>query len=297
VQSSQARNPELRRLTVNGVDLAYWEWPGEDPPVLFTHGSGFHARCWDQVIRHLPRRRCLAFDARGHGRSAKPDPPYHWPLFANDLAAEVEQLDLRGAVGVGHSMGGHSVTAAAARRPETFAALLLIDPTIWEPAIYGTKPLSTFVVRKRREKWPSPQDMFESLGWKPPFSRWSKEVLRDYCEYGLLFEEGDFYIACPPEIEASSHECAKEVEANLHASIPSITCPVTVLRAGTSARKFFNPEPSPTDPALASIFPNGRDVFLRDQSHFIPMEVPDVVAEYVCGIITSLEKQPLEKQL
>jgi hypothetical protein len=59
-----------------------------------------------------------------------------------------------------------------------------------------------------------------------------------------------------------------------------------VLRAGTSARRFFNPEPSPTDPQLAEKFLHGRDVLLREQSHFIPMEVPELVAEYICGMTT-----------
>lgn len=281
-----SRTPELIRLSVDGLDLAVWDWPGEGPPLLFAHGSGFHGRCWDQVIRQLPNRRCFAPEARGHGRSAKPEPPYHWTAFGVDLARIVEQLGIHGAIGVGHAMGGHSVTAVAAGRPATFSALLLLDPTIWEPSVYGTEPLNTFVVRRRRDRWSSPDAMFDSFKWRTPFSRWQKEVLHDYCNYGLLLQDGEYLVACPPPIEASTHECAKEVEANLHPLVPSIACPVTVLRAGTSARRFFNPEPSPTDPGLAARFPNGRDVLLREQSHFIPMEVPELVAEYICGMMT-----------
>jgi pimeloyl-ACP methyl ester carboxylesterase len=280
-----SRTPELIHLSVDGLDLAVWDWPGENPPLLFTHGNGFHGRCWDQVVALFPNRHCLAPDARGHGRSAKPEPPYHWTYFGDDLSKIVGQLGITGAIGVGHSMGGHTITATAARRPETFAALLLLDPTIWEPTTYGTKPLNTFVVRHRRERWPSPQTMFDRLGWRPPFSRWKKEVLRDYCDWGLLQVDGEYHIACPPEIEASAHECAKEREADLHPLVPSIICPVTVLRAGTSARRFFNPEPSPTDPELASKFPRGKDVLLGEISHFIPMEAPELVAEYVRGLL------------
>jgi lipase len=281
-----SRTPELIHLSVDGLDLAVWDWPGEGPPLLFAHGSGFHGRCWDQVIRQLPNRRCLAPEARGHGRSAKPEPPYHWTAFGLDLASIMDQLGIRGAIGIGHAMGGHSVTAVAAGRPATFSSLLLLDPTIWEPSVYGTEPLNTFVVRRRRDRWSSPDAMFDSFKWRPPFSRWQTEVLRDYCNYGLLLQDGEYLVACPPPIEASTHECAKEAEANLHPLVPSIACPVTVLRAGTSARRFFNPDPSPTDPQLAAKFPNGRDVLLREQSHFIPMEVPELVAEYICGMTT-----------
>lgn len=286
-RSSRERNPELIQIDVdNGVTLAVWDWPGEDPPLVFAHGNGFHGRCWDEVIRRLPNRRCLAVDARGHGRSSKPEPPYHWTAFAADLTQAAEKLGLQGAMGIGHSMGGHTVTSVAAQRPQTFQSLLLLDPTIWEQDIYGTKPLNTFIVRRRRDRWSSPDAMFESFSGRPPFERWNTAVLRDYCNYGLLLQDGEYWVACAPHIEASAHECAKEEEANLHPAVPSITCPVTILRAGTSARRFFNPEPSPTDPELASKFPNGQDVFLKDVSHFIPMEEPEMVAEYICGMLS-----------
>lgn len=280
-----SRTPELIHLSIDGLDLAMWDWPGDGPPLLFAHGNGFHGRCWDQVIHRLPNRRCLAPEARGHGRSAKPEPPYHWTFFASDLIQVVEQLGITGAIGIGHAMGGHSVVATAAERAATFSALLLLDPTIWEPGVYGTEPLSTFVVRRRRDRWSSPDAMYESFQWRPPFSRWHKGVLRDYCNYGLLLTEGEYLMACPPHIEASAHECAKEEVANIHPVVPSISCPVTVLRAGTSARRFFNPYPSPTDPQLASRFPHGRDFLLQEQSHFIPLEVPELVAEYICGML------------
>src|SRR3954454_6043345 len=123
--------PTLTTMAVNGLDLAVWDWPGAGPPILFAHATGFHGRCWDAVIRRLPGRRAIAVELRGHGRSAKPDPPYRWSDFGADVAEVARQLDLLGAVGVGHSMGGHSMAIAAARRPEAFSSLLLVDPVIF----------------------------------------------------------------------------------------------------------------------------------------------------------------------
>src|SRR4051794_4908927 len=108
--------PSLTMLPVRGLDVAVWDWPGAGPPLLFAHATGFHGRCWDQVIRRLPGRRAIALDFRGHGRSSKPEPPYPWREFGEDLAEVARQLDLRDAVGVGHSMGGHSIVLAAALR-------------------------------------------------------------------------------------------------------------------------------------------------------------------------------------
>ena len=74
---------------------------------------------------------CIRDSFRGHGRSAKPEPPYGWEDFGEDLVALVSHLELQDAIGVGHSMGGHSViyTALHANR-NVFAKMLLVDPVI-----------------------------------------------------------------------------------------------------------------------------------------------------------------------
>src|SRR5260370_9247526 len=49
-----------RSFSINGVDIAVWEWAGTDPPVMFCHATGFHSHCWDHVIASLPGRHCYA---------------------------------------------------------------------------------------------------------------------------------------------------------------------------------------------------------------------------------------------
>jgi lipase len=280
--------PELIYVDAGDLRLAVWEWPGDDPPLLFAHATGFHGRCWDRIIRQLPRRRrCLAPEARGHGRSSKPAPPYHWPAFGLDLVRIAEHFKISEAIGIGHSLGGHLVTSVAASRPATFSQLLLLDPTIRRRDIYGTTPFDAGFIRRRRVRWPSPEAMLESFRGRQPFDRWRIEVLRDYCEYGLLRQGDEYLLACPPEAEASVYECSRLPEADLHSVIPSIAQPVTVLRAGAMGRPLFSddPSPSPTDPQLAALFPLGRDMLLPLHSHYIPMEDPDLVAEQIRGML------------
>ena len=104
-------------LPSDGLDLAVWEWPGRDPALLFVHATGFHGRCWDRIARAFPGRRRLAIDLRGHGLSSKPDPPYPWRRFADDLTAAASALEVRDAIAIGHSMGGHTAVAGAIRTP------------------------------------------------------------------------------------------------------------------------------------------------------------------------------------
>jgi lipase len=276
------------RVVVNGVEIALWEWSGVGPPVLFCHATGFHARIWDQVIAHLPERCCLAFDARGHGRSSQPAPPYAWRDFGADIAALAESLDLAGALGVGHSMGGHAVTLAAALRPRAFAGLLLIDPVIRAKDQYLGPWGKTRFVARRRNQWASPEVMFESFASRPPFDAWDRGVLQDYCQYGLGAAGEDYILACPPEIEASIYENSTVPASNIHAEIATIPIPVHVVRAG----RFRDPAnvmgTSPTAPDLAGSFARGADTCLAEHSHFIPMESPELTAKLILEMLALL---------
>jgi lipase len=274
----------LSRIAVNGVELALFEWPWSGPPLLFVHATGFHARCWDRVVAGLPGRHCYAVDMRGHGRSDKPPPPYAWRSFGEDVAALARVLGLAGAVGVGHSMGGHSVALAAAREPAAFAALLLLDPVILSPERYGVVRSEEHFAARRRDRWASPDEMVARFADRPPFSRWDPAVLRDYCDHGLLpAPDGDgFVLACPPAIEAAIYAASTARDADIYAEVAALDLPVRVVR---SARR---PEPgavdmgaSPTAPDLASRFRRGEDIPLPDRSHFIPMEAPGLVAAFV----------------
>jgi lipase len=274
--------PRLLLLPSNGLDLAVWEWPGEPPPLLFAHATGFHGRCWDQIALRFPGQHRLAVEFRGHGRSSKPDPPYDWQDFAADLAAVAEALNVRDSIGIGHSMGGHSVVAAAIRRPETFAGLVLIDPTIFPVERYGGKPFDASFILRRRNVFASPDEMWGRFRDRPPFVRWHPAVLRDYCQFGVLPSNGHFVLACPPPIEASIYAHSMDAVANLYPAIPSIEQAVLVMRGGVAARPgVFDLNASPTAPELAVRFRHGRDLLLADRNHYIPMEAPELIAEWI----------------
>lgn len=262
-----------------------WERPGEDPPIVLLHATGFHARCWDDVIARIPGRRAIAFDARGHGLSSKPEPPYHWRGFGGDAAALADAMGVRGSVGVGHSMGAHSVTLAAALNPSAFSELVLVEPVIFPEAWYrGARP-DLPMVSRRKNHWASWDDMFQRFKDRRPFDRWNRKVLLDYCEFGLLpVPEGRGYVlACPPAIEASVYRASTEPEANIYREIASIQIPVRVIRAGRFSEVAHDFSASATVPDLATRFPNARDFHFPDHSHFLPMEAPDLAADLIVG--------------
>jgi lipase len=274
-----------RRLVVNGNSLAVWERPGADPPVLFLHGASFHSRCWDEVISRIPGRRCVAFDSRGHGQSARPDTSYRWREFGQDAAELAHLLGLRGAMGVGHSLGGHAIVLASAIRPEAFAEVVLIDPVILLESSYVGSGPEFSEIRRRRNRWRSWTEFFYRIKDRTPFDMWQRKVLLDYCQYGLLAApDGDaLELACPPAIEAAIYQHSTDRESNIYAEIGRVKAAATVVRARQSSKETGGFSSSRAAADLASRFANAVDLYLPQYSHFLPMEAPHLVADIIMG--------------
>lgn len=289
-------------VDINGVRFCWFEWGAENrqkhkqkhrqkKTVLLVHATGFHARCWDETVKHLPDCHVVAMDMRGHGRSDKKG-PYDWDVFGQDVTEFVRALDLQSITGVGHSMGGHSLVQAAAEEQGRFEKLVLVDPVILAPEAYATTEAihdawlndsGEHPVARRRNHFDNVEAMFNNFLGRGGFAYWQDEVLYDYCKYGLVDNpDGEgFVLACPPQVEASIYMGSSG--RDIYEQIRAISVPTIVLRAEPreEGRVEMDFSKSPTWECLAEQFENGRDVYLPEMSHFIPMQNPGLVAEYI----------------
>jgi non-heme chloroperoxidase len=93
------------------IDL-YYEDHGSGPPVVLIHGYPLSGRAWDKQVPVLLEagHRVITYDRRGFGKSSQPALGYDYDTFAADLAVLMDELDLRDATLIGHSMGTGEVT-------------------------------------------------------------------------------------------------------------------------------------------------------------------------------------------
>jgi pimeloyl-ACP methyl ester carboxylesterase len=96
-------------------------------PVLLVHSYAGSTAHWKSQLSHLrQRRRAIALDLRGHGRSDPPaDGDFSIPALSRDIAAVADALELRRFVLVGHSMGGSAAAAFAGEHPDRLGGLVL----------------------------------------------------------------------------------------------------------------------------------------------------------------------------
>jgi non-heme chloroperoxidase len=113
---TEQQNPARRMKTHTvagggGLQLHVREWgPVDRPPILFIHGWSQNHLCWDKQYESALRDefRLVAYDLRGHGMSQAPLGREHYTdarLWADDLAAIIDQLGLDRPVLVGWSYG------------------------------------------------------------------------------------------------------------------------------------------------------------------------------------------------
>ena len=153
--------------------------------------------------------------------------------FRRGAAAIAESLGLSGAIGVGHSMGGHAVTLATALQPPAFSALVLFDPVIRAPEINtpdpGRRPSSSqngATNGRRRKRCSSASKIGRPSIPGTGACCGTIAIMR--------FSAPATATSWParPTIEASIYDGSTAVESNIYPEIATIQIPVHVVRAG-----------------------------------------------------------------
>jgi pimeloyl-ACP methyl ester carboxylesterase len=140
--------------TVDGLTLYARDYPPLLPvtglPVICLHGLTRNSRDFEIVAPRVAAlgRRVVAPDMRGRGKSANdPDPAHYVPaVYAQDVLALMDKLEIPRAVFVGTSMGGLITMVLAAMAPDRIAASVLNDvgPRLSAP---GLARIATYVGR------------------------------------------------------------------------------------------------------------------------------------------------------
>lgn len=215
---------------------------GEGPVLHFSHANGYPPLAYRALLSpFIQTHEVIASLHRPLWQPAQqPQSLNSWQAFGDDLIRLLERRD-QPVVSVGHSMGSAAILMAAARRPELFKAIVVIEPVLLLPSqlfllrLFGRFARQRIPLVKRTlarvDRWQSKQFAFDHFRLKTVFKDISDEVLWDYIEHGLTEDQqGQFALSYSKAWEAHCYTLVHD----LWRVLPGVDVPVLGIRGANS---------------------------------------------------------------
>lgn len=293
----------MRRFTLRSArgETAGIAFGPEGPPdLVFLHATGFNALTYRTLLAPLGARwRVAALDLRGHGLSRLPADPERLDtlrVYVRDLLALWPRLvgDARPPVLGGHSLGGLvSITAAATRRGIA-NRLVLLDPVL-QPMrfIHRFQPIDVprdriallpiaLGAARRRAAFPGKADALGAYRGRSIFATWRDGFLDDYVEDGFAANGAGVSLTCTPAWEAASFAALRHDAVGL---LGRVRPPAVLLKAETASTV------RESEARLLRRKPDLRIARIAGTTHFLPMEKPDLVRQYLHDALEARERR------
>ena len=249
--SHQWQQKSKSNMTVSGHYRA-GEKTGKRIHIL--HGTGFSAMTMAAMASQLPTDSSIWItDVPGHGLSTQPTTRMpSWQKMADTVADAIYQqanVKMNGPlIGVGHSMGAILTLLAAAKYPDLFSEIILLDPVLFKNEMIIAQQLMRATgiwrhrelvksVSNRTAKWSSLEVMKSEIASKSFYRPWHEQVINDYCQYSTtLNRDNSVELSCSPKWEASIFGSYPK---GLWQAVRKISLPVNILVANKTY--FFIP--------------------------------------------------------
>ena len=268
----------------------------ERPTIVLCHGYTLSCQSWILVRRRLADAgyRVVAWDQRGHGRSATGEPQgYTIEQLGEDLRAVIDaQAALGPIVLVGHSMGGMTIMAFGARHPDVVRERVLAVAFV-ATAAGGEGDLAVQLGdRMGRLAQSLGPAVLGPLADRPGVvaaARRGARELEDAITYrysyaspvprSLLRFTADMILATPIDVmiaflgALSSHD--------QHAGLDAYRGIETLVLNGT--HDLLTP-PHHSD-EIVRVLPHAEHVLVHDAGHLVMLEYPDLVADEIVALV------------
>ena len=176
--------------SVNGLKM-YYEIHGSGRPLVLLHGAFGTAEGWAAVFPVLAKtRQVIIVEQQGHGHTPDRDGPLTYEQMAEDTAALLKQLNVKGADIFGYSLGGIVALGVAIRHPELVGRLAVLGANtgrlkeVFEPESYAQFQSLPADFAPEVLKQPYDRVAPDKTKW-PVLVRKIKELGRDFKGYSI----------------------------------------------------------------------------------------------------------------
>ena len=280
---------QVNSLTIRGHLATYVDWNSiKGEKAHFYAANGYPVQVYEPLMKLLSET--FQLEAL-HNRAQWPNigqPKKHisWQTYANDLIHFLDSRQQAGIIGIGHSMGATSTIFAAAKRPDLFSQLILIEPVALTPKntwLMNRIPLS--LRRKyiqpgkstltRRNRWPSRSVLRGQVENWSSLEGINHSALDSFANH-LVVDKGDEVgLAFPREWEAHNYFHPSPIWQKLK----QVKCPITIIRSEVGM--FFSEE---MWAHWKKIRPQDSVEYIPGYGHLLPLQAPELCAEKVMNV-------------
>jgi pimeloyl-ACP methyl ester carboxylesterase len=246
----------------------YYEIHGAGVPLVLLHGALVDQRMWQpQLAPFSAAYQVLVYDMRGHGRTgASSKLRYTAQLFADDLHALLQALELEQVMLCGLSLGGMIAQRYAATYPERISALILCDTAVSTTLTFSDK------VQRYTLAWSlAPSVRLMGARHFVDYAFWLAKVTRGEAWFGQNQLVRDYVYGCMQALETAEMAKIYDLITGLGQSdLAQLQAPTLILNGEyESASVFYHTK------YLQQHIPNVRAEIIPDAGHTSNMENPE----------------------
>lgn len=281
---------EERRIKLNGKNAKYYNIknPTASQTAHFYGGNGFALGVYEPLLSDLAQHlNITALTMRGEWYDKPTADKMTREEDADVLIEFLQKTQDKPIIGIGHSQGATATTIAAAKRPDLFSALYLLEPVTFtnqQGKLYSLVPRMVKMTREpfkstqvKQADWHSVDAYYQFLRRHKAYKRITDEHLLTYAKNSLEpGEQGKLTLRFSPKQELANYFGTPLIMKPLQQLIADNKVPVQLIIGKPSM--FISQQ---VRQMWDKFVPNEQITVLNDYGHLLPLEAPELCAKLI----------------
>ena len=281
---------EEQRINLNGKNAKYYNIknPTASQNAHFYGGNGFALGVYEPLLSDLAQHlNITALTMRGEWYDKPTADKMTREEDADVLIEFLQKTQDKPIIGIGHSQGATATTIAAAKRPDLFSALYLLEPVTFtnqQGKLYSLVPRMVKMTREpfkstqvKQANWGSVDAYYQFLRRHKAYKRITDEHLLTYAKNSLEpGEQAELTLRFSPKQELANYFGTPLIMKPLQQLIADNKVPVQLIIGKPSM--FISQQ---VRQMWDKFVPNEQMTVLNDYGHLLPLEAPELCAKLI----------------
>ena len=281
---------EEQRINLNGKNAKYYNIknPTASQNAHFYGGNGFALGVYEPLLSDLAQHlNITALTMRGEWYDKPTADKMTREEDADVLIEFLQKTQDKPIIGIGHSQGATATTMAAAKRPDLFSALYLLEPVTFtnqQGKLYSLVPRMVKMTREpfkstqvKQADWDSVDAYYQFLRRHKAYKRITDEHLLTYAKNSLeAGQSAELTLRFSPKQELANYFGTPLIMKPLQQLIADNKVPVQLIIGKPSM--FISQQ---VRQMWDTFVPSEQMTVLNDYGHLLPLEAPELCAKLI----------------